>query len=181
LFLKNSLYSKIKKVLVALILIIILLYSNYDQLQAIISSDFISRIYRLFQYGLMEDHSFAYRIQELWFPPIDYVNTYFYGTVSNPTKQFEVIDSGYITYYAQGGWFFLVFLVSNFIYFIYKSLRFSSETTVCPDFYVGRFCFFFIFYLVIAMIISNPMRNMVIIFVYVSLIVILGKRTHNSK
>lgn len=85
-------------------------------------SEYLFRIFRLFNEGL-NDYSANTRIY-LWRNVMEGMKSYPYGTLRNPVKVFKLIDSGYLTYYAQGKYLLLIpivfFLINLYILAIRK-------------------------------------------------------------
>jgi O-Antigen ligase len=120
---------------------------------------FFKRIIRL-KDGLGADYSFNHRLEVLWPKVFEKITDYPFGTFIPPTKIVGLIDSGYITYYAQGKWLFiaaLVFMILGNFYLIITSLRVRKN-------WPSLFLMFLFTYIILAMVINIPMRSPVIIF-----------------
>src|SRR5690606_14260338 len=77
------------------------------------------RIIFVIEFGLEYDNSFGARMYRIWPLALQELRAYPFGTFSSPTEKIGLIDSGYLTYYAQGKWVFIfilfLFLVSILI------------------------------------------------------------------
>lgn len=111
--------------------------------------------------GALEDTSFQSRIYRTWPRTMAYLENYPLGTFVSPGALFSTIDSGYLTYYAQGKWpFVLAFFV----------LLLASFTAGVRTFFYkrngGRLSLFFLgLFLAGAMVISIPIRAPGLVFI----------------
>lgn len=121
---------------------------------------FFSRFIRL-QDGLENDYSMKARLVN-WDYILESLNTTSpIGTLISPIRIFGSIDSGYLTYYAQGKWLFilaLIFLFLSIMVIIFKYL-FNPK-----NYWSVIFLLFISIYIFMALIISNPLRSPTIIF-----------------
>lgn len=164
LFFISKASKKLATILVLTLLCAILWYYNiFEYLNM-----FIERFSRLIEYGLLNDYSLNHRISTLWGPPIEYSLDRYYGTVYNPVQKFIVIDSGYITYFAQGGFPFLLVLFGFLAALLMKVIILRNE--INSNFNVRFFAINLYVFLIIAMIISNPMRDYLVLFAIVFVI-----------
>lgn len=111
--------------------------------------------------GAYEDYSFAKRLYEHWPSTLEKLQNYPFGTLVSASTKFGVIDSGYLTYYAQGKWVFvaafvwlLLVLIGRSVRNWFKGIKLSGELLAL----------FLALYLMLGMVISNPMRNAVLVF-----------------
>ncbi|OBU11938.1 hypothetical protein AYY19_08475 [Photobacterium aquimaris] len=140
-----------KIILVMLFLLLAFVFIDYNYLV-----DFFSRISRVYDDGLFNDYSLMYRINILWPNAISMTSDYYYGTLKNPVEIVGVIDSGYITTYIQGRWFLVFSLLLSFSILLAVSFY---------DFLKNKNLFFILIplYLVIGMLISNPIMNSLVV------------------
>ena len=128
---------------------------------------FLDRFLRIIEYGILNDYSLNHRIESLWGPPIEYALRNIHGTVYNPVQIFEVIDSGYVTYFSQGGIPFILFL---FLFLMGILCKIITIKNISPNFNFKYFSTFIFLYIIIAMVISNPMRDYLVIICVFSII-----------
>lgn len=123
--------------------------------------EFFARFIRIFEDGLANDLSLAGRVNEFWPSALRQVHTYYpYGTLLPAPQVIGLIDSGYLTYYAQGLWLAIASLV-----FLFGSLIWRTQVQLRGwNNWSRHFVFFLLLYVVPAMIITNPMRSPLIIF-----------------
>lgn len=120
-------------------------------------SKYLFRILRLFDEGL-NDYSANTRIY-LWKNVMEGMKNHPYGTFENPVKVFKLIDSGYLTYYAQGKYFLLVPIVFFLISLYILAVKNKNYTL-----------FFLTNYIIIGMFFFNILHNFMIIFLVVYLL-----------
>lgn len=124
------------------------------------TEQFFLRFSRLGQ-GLENDYSFNYRVDYLWPNALKAVDELPFGTLVQPFNVIGLIDSGYLSYYAQGKWLFLsamlLFLIGNLVYTLitYKTSKNKWKNIFLLNFSV---------YLLIEAVTHNPMRNALILF-----------------
>src|SRR5690606_12917300 len=80
---------------------------------------------------------------------------------TNPTKYVGTIDSGYLTYLLQGGW--LMLLLTVVMLFSFLLVSFFKIALLKRREYFSFLLLFLSIYVVLGMIISNPLRNPIII------------------
>jgi hypothetical protein len=122
-----------------------------------------NRFQRLAESGLLEDASFGARIYDIWPAAIAAARDFRLGTLIQSPRALPVIDSGYLTYYLQGKWPFVVALAVLVVGHWYVGLR----AFFGPRHYrFGVMALFLAIFLTIALIISNPLRSpLVIVFI----------------
>ena len=110
--------------------------------------------------GALSDSSFSLRFYEFWPRILAQLGNYPFGTLSSPGDRLGLIDSGYLTYYAQGRWPFLVAAVvmvtSMLVLGIVAFIRRRDEGAI----QIG----FLSLYIAGAMVISIPTRYSFIVF-----------------
>lgn len=123
--------------------------------------EFFARFIRIFEGGLENDYSFSTRANELWPTVLAKVHAYYpYGTLLPAPQVLGLIDSGYLTYYAQGRWLMLgslILLFASLIVYTQISLRGWNNWS-------RHFVFFLLLYIIPAMVVTNPMRSPLIVF-----------------
>ena len=149
--------TKITVIISMTILIGILLYilDAYVGLES-----FFWRFQRVYDSGLLEDYSFGHRINVLWPSALDAVKDLPFGTLSSSPIVLGVIDSGYLTYYTQGKW---IFIFSLLYLLFYMFIRIFKRVKVEELKWIKLFISFLAFYILLAMVIGNPMRSQIII------------------
>lgn len=148
-----------KLVFISILLFIFLSYIDLDLL-----IDMFGRIIRVYDDGIYNDYSLSYRMNILWPEALFIAKDYPLGTLTNPVEIIGVIDSGYLTVYIQGRW---ILLIALFI-----SILILSATSLYDAIKNGNLFFFLIpLYIILGMIISNPITNPLIVmitFLYMS-------------
>lgn len=137
---------------------IVLLLALISQLVSI--DEFFHRFSRLAEVGMLGDSSFAVRYYEYWPRVLHDLQEYPWGTLESAPAVLGLIDSGYLTYYAQGKWAFiaaLVFLLAGLLIQGLHWLRGHRQWARVMLLCVGVF-------LTGAMITTNPMRAPTIVF-----------------
>lgn len=162
-FLFNIFSSKISKsvktifitTLATFLLLVVLSY--YFQVDY---ERFFQRFIRISEEGLQQDYSWQTRVEGIWPEVISEMPDYPFGTLIPSYKVFGFIDSGYLTYYAQGSWLFIVgllwFYISTFISLLKAKVK-SQGWTV-------DFLYYLLLYIIPAMVVNNPMRSPTIVF-----------------
>lgn len=112
--------------------------------------------------GLDSDYSFMTRYTVLWPKALKMLEKYPYGTLTNPVSFIGTIDSGYLTYYGQGGWPFLMLVIFLFASFFSGGCRAFLEKKYN---FFGLFIFFMGIFLAGSMIVMIPLRNSYLAFV----------------
>ncbi|WP_121639074.1 O-antigen ligase family protein [Virgibacillus sp. Bac330] len=121
---------------------------------------FFSRFIRL-QDGLENDYSMKARLVN-WDNILEILDTTFpIGTLISPIRIFGSIDSGYLTYYAQGKWLFILALVFLFLSIMVILCKYLFNPN---NYWSVIFLLFVSIYVFTALIISNPLRSPTIIF-----------------
>ncbi|WJW81226.1 hypothetical protein QU516_11320 [Moellerella wisconsensis] len=157
-----ALYKGINLKKIIIIFIISIMFFYYIDIDLLI--DMFSRIIRIYDNGLYNDYSLSYRINILWPEALYKTNNYTLGTLTNPVEIVGVIDSGYLTAYIQGRWLLVTGLIFSILTLSFISLY---------DLYKNKGLFFFLIplYIILGMMISNPISNPLIVmisFFYVS-------------
>ncbi|MDJ0688881.1 MAG: hypothetical protein QNJ41_10250 [Xenococcaceae cyanobacterium MO_188.B32] len=153
--LKKSL--KIALTIILSFLFLALLLSLYLEIDYEV---FFSRFIRIQEEGLQQDYSWSTRVQGLW-PIILYrLRAYPWGTLVPSFKVLGIIDSGYLTYYAQGKWIFIAGLFSSFILILTASFRVKKSHKNWSVFFLR----YLLVYLLFSMVVTNPMRSPTVIF-----------------
>lgn len=157
-----------KKLVISLVMISSLIGVFIVMKNTISIDEFFSRFTRL-QDGLTNDYSFGYRLDIVWPSVINGLSKFPLGTLTQPTNIFELIDSGFLTYYAQGKWMFMICMaIMVGYYFFYAVIDFLKTKSSHSLVLIGL-----TIYLVISMIVSNPLRSPVYIYVYIFSIALL--------
>jgi hypothetical protein len=124
--------------------------------------EFFSRFIRLRE-GVLEDYSFGKRYYEIWPLVLHSLDDYPLGTLLSPAALFGVVDSGYLTYFAQGKWIFLmapVLLIGTALLLGIRGILWHQNWP--------RLCLLFLgIYLSGAMITMIPLRSPIIAFLLV--------------
>lgn len=128
---------------------------------------------------LGNDYSFSYRINQLWPDAIETAQNLPFGTLVQPYNIVGTIDSGYISYYTQGKWLFIVamilFLLGTLCYAVFTYNK-SNEK------WLNLFLFNFGVYIIIEAITHNPMRNaLILFFIFFGLIGIIYSTKYNTE
>ncbi|TVP61323.1 MAG: hypothetical protein EA343_14445 [Nodularia sp. (in: Bacteria)] len=158
-FFSKLFYSKVLTSSILFTGVMFILYS---------SNDLFYRYQRL-SGGLNADYSASTRIDYLWPRALQFYNNLGHPTFGNPVQFAGIIDSGYLTYFLQGGLFFflisLLLPISMFASGCYAYLFKGKKN------YPTFFIMFFSIYILIGMININPLRDIVVItFVSISII-----------
>jgi hypothetical protein len=119
-----------------------------------------SRFQRLADSGLLEDASFGARVYDIWPTALAAARDYKLGTLIQSPRALPLIDSGYLTYYLQGKWPFVVAVAVLLAGHWYVGLRsfFGPRSQR-----VGVMTLYLAIFLTIALVISNPLRSPVVI------------------
>lgn len=117
-----------------------------------------------------EDFSKDTRIT-YWKNTIKSLEKYPYGTLTLPVNKLETIDSGYLTYYAQGK-FILLFILFIFLFGIIKN---AKDTYHLNNNWTSKFLISISIYLFLSMITTNPLHTPHITFV-LSFILIYNRK-----
>lgn len=140
--------------LLCLLVIIIFVLFSTDTL-------LFSRFSRIAENGLENDYSFHERVTVLWPNALDFYFNLGHPVFTNPVKFTGTIDSGYLTYLLKGGWIFLgiilLFIITSGLHAFKKVMIDSSNN------YFSIMTLFFINYIFLGMIMSNPLSNPIII------------------
>ena len=153
--LKKSL--KISLTIIVSILFLALLLSLYLEIDYEV---FFYRFIRIQEQGLDQDYSWSTRVQGLW-PLILYkLRVYPWGTLVPSFKVLGIIDSGYLTYYAQGKWIFIAGLLSSFSLILSASFRAKNTRRNWSVFFLR----YLLVYLFFSMVVNNPMRSPTVVF-----------------
>lgn len=119
-----------------------------------------NRFYRLMEGGASADLSFSARSDRIWPLVFQNLKFYEYGTLVSAVSKVGLIDSGYLTYYAQGKWPFLGVLLIMLFFFLFTSFKFIYQR--------GNYGLFLLFclclYLFGSMTVLNSIRNPLVIF-----------------
>ena len=155
----SKLSKSIKTIVILTVAILLLLFilSFYFQINY---EDFFYRFIRIREEGLSNDYSWQTRVEGIWPRVINAMHKYPMGTLIPPYKIFGFIDSGYLSYYAQGNYFFIAsliwFYIASFLY-ILKAKQTKRSWSV-------NFVFCLLIYIIPAMVVSNSMRSPTVIF-----------------
>lgn len=132
----------------------------YIYLQKMFDLDvFFERLTRIGEGGLENDLSFSYRSDYLWPHVLSEASKHFFGTLENSQKVIGLIDSGYLTYYAQGkfiGIACVALLLIQIFIIAFKYFRFKTKW--------GLFLIGILTLILIAAVVNNPFRSPIIIF-----------------
>lgn len=119
-----------------------------------------NRIVFIFEYGLADDSSFGARINEIWPAAIQKMQAYPIGTLSSPSEKVGLIDSGYLTYYAQGRWLFIGILIAFLISILLRGVKsFSSRRSWATVMILSLSL-----YIIASMAVLNPLKSPIIIY-----------------
>jgi O-antigen ligase len=114
------------------------------------------RFQRLAESGLLADVSFGQRVRDTWPAALAVARDYPFGTLISAPRIAVLIDSGYLNYYIQGRWVFIAsiafMLMSQWVIGLW-SLR---KPYLRPG---GLIILFLASYLMLGMIITNPLRS----------------------
>lgn len=127
------------------------------------STEFIlfSRFTRLIEGGLTGDYSLNQRLTVHWPQALEFYRDLGHPVFTNPAKYLELIDSGYITYYVQGGG---MMLAVTFLFI--TACVFSPILRIIKRKDRSYYCYSLLLlgvYLLLGMFISNPLRNPIVI------------------
>lgn len=118
------------------------------------------RFTRLLEGGATADRSFSHRTERLWPRVFQRLQAFEYGTLVNSVNKVGLVDSGYLTYYAQGKWPFVVALALFLLGTLVKSLNILLDRTNWANFLILAI----VIYLIFTMVVLNPMRSPFVIF-----------------
>ena len=119
------------------------------------------RFQRLLESGLLEDQSFAARFYHIWPAAIDAARDYTVGTLIQAPRALPLIDSGYLNYYLQGKWVFVVALAAMLAGLWFVGIRAFVGGRGQR---IGVMSLFLAIYLTGGLIISNPLRSPLVVF-----------------
>ncbi|VEP13238.1 membrane hypothetical protein [Hyella patelloides LEGE 07179] len=139
---------------VVLLIILLNLYLELDY------DVFFSRFIRVQEQGLEQDYSWSTRVEDVWPMVLSELRKYPWGTFIPSFKVLGIIDSGYLTYYAQGKWIFIAGLVSSFVWILIASFRVKNSQKNWAVFFLR----YLLVYISPAMVVNNPMRSPFVIF-----------------
>lgn len=137
--------------------LLLLLLGSYFQIDYEL---FFNRFIRIREEGLKQDYSWQTRVEGIWPLVIKKMAKYPFGTLVPSYEIFGFIDSGYLTYYAQGT---LIFL-SGLFWFYISSFFNLLRTKKALQKWSANFLFYLLLYIIPAMVVNNPMRSPTIIF-----------------
>ncbi|MFB4213366.1 hypothetical protein ACE1TH_15855 [Shouchella sp. JSM 1781072] len=158
LFSRTSFKSKVKTItmLTTSILVLFFIISRYLGLE-----ELFYRFIRITEGGLTNDFSYNYRNEVLWPHVLEGLRSYPVGTLINPYNVFGVIDSGYLSYYAQGTFLFTIAFIILVIGCLFLGgVSVMKKTNV----HHGLFLINIMIYVLIAMYFYNLMRLPIVIF-----------------
>jgi hypothetical protein len=118
------------------------------------------RFQRLAESGLLEDVSFGARVYSIWPAALEAARVYTFGTLIQAPRVLPLIDSGYLTYYLQGKWVFVLALVVLLAGLWWQGLHGLLGGRAAR---IGMMTLFLVIYLTGALIVSNPLRSPLII------------------
>lgn len=158
----NFIYLKWKQKLyifltfAGLTLILIVLFNKI-----IDPSEYFIRIIRL-RDGLDNDYSLAFRLEHTWPSVLEGLESYPFGTLLQPTIVFGLIDSGYLTYYAQGKWLFIAAILLMIMSYLIQSIK----GLILQKSIYSLMIINISIYILGALLVSNPLRSPVLLFFY---------------
>lgn len=158
----NFIYLKWKQkiyILLILVALTLILIALFDKI--IDPSEYFIRIIRL-RDGLENDYSLALRLEYTWPSVLKGLESYPFGTLLQPTLIFGLIDSGYLTYYAQGKWLFIAAILLMIISYLIKSIKGLILQKSIYQLMIINISI----YILIALLVSNPLRSPVLLFFY---------------
>jgi hypothetical protein len=138
---------------------------------------FFWRFQRVYDSGLLEDVSFGHIINVLWPSALEGVKDLPFGTLSSSPIVLGVIDSGYLTYYTQGKWIFIFSLLYLLFYMFIKIFKRVKREELK---WIKLFISFLAFYILLTMVVNNPMRSQIII-VFILLSFMLLEQLKNKE
>lgn len=119
-----------------------------------------NRIIFVIEFGLEYDNSFGARMYRIWPLALQELRAYPFGTFSSPTEKIGLIDSGYLTYYAQGKWVFIFILFLFLVSILIRGMKsFSNKRNWATIMLLS-----ISLYIVGSMIVLIPLRSALIIF-----------------
>lgn len=118
------------------------------------------RFTRLLEGGATADRSFSHRTERLWPRVFQRLQEFEYGTLINSVNKVGLVDSGYLTYYAQGKWPFILILAIFLLGTLVKSLNILIDRANWGNFLILAI----VIYLLFTMVVLNPMRSPFVIF-----------------
>lgn len=118
------------------------------------------RFSRLLEGGATADRSFSHRTERIWPKVFQALESFEFGTLVNAVNKVGLVDSGYLTYYAQGKWPFIVILILFLLGTLIKSLNILVDRSNWANFLVLSV----VIYLSFTLVVLNPMRSPFVIF-----------------
>ena len=118
------------------------------------------RVFFLFENNAVEDSSFSKRFYTIWPRALQRLEAYPFGTLVSPTTKIGLIDSGYITYYAQGKIFSLLILVGFLGVLFYQGMKCFFKS----DQWTRIMLLGIIIYIIGTMVVLIPLKSPLIIF-----------------
>ncbi len=156
----TSKFNKSLKILLTIILsvfFLLLVLSFYLEIDYDI---FFSRFIRIQEQGLEQDYSWSTRVEEVWPLVLYKLQKYPWGTFIPSFKILGIIDSGYLTYYAQGKWIFITGFIGSLAWIFCACFRVEKSQTNWAVFFLR----YLLIYISLAMVVTNPMRSPLVIF-----------------
>lgn len=156
----SSKFSKSIKTIVIItvaICLLLIILSFYLQINY---EEFFYRFIRIREEGLEADYSWKTRVEEIWPTVIKGMRKYPLGTLIPSYKIFGFIDSGYLTYYSQGGWLF----IGSLIWFYLSTFFTLFKAKIMKKGWSANFLACLFLYIAFAMVVNNPLRTPIIIF-----------------
>ncbi len=148
---------KLSVVIAASCLVLVLILNSYLDIDYGV---FFSRFVRIQENGLEQDYSWRTRVQVAWPSVLARLGRYPWGTFIPSFKLFGVIDSGYLTYFAQGKWIFIGGFISSFLGILLTSFRTKNASKKWSVIFLR----YLLIYISTAMVVNNPMRSPFVIF-----------------
>jgi hypothetical protein len=118
------------------------------------------RFTRLLEGGAATDRSFSHRTERIWPKVFQALEPFEFGTLVNAVTKVGLVDSGYLTYYAQGKWLFVLVLIIFLLGTLVKSLNIFWDRSNWGNFLVLSV----VIYLGFTMVVLNPIRSPFVIF-----------------
>lgn len=144
--------------LVAFFLFIVIVYLLVDYYVGV--DVLFRRVFFLFNNNAVEDSSFSKRFYTIWPRALQRLEAYPFGTLVSPTTKIGLIDSGYITYYAQGKIFSILILVAFLGILFYQGLK----CFIRSDQWTRIMLLGIIIYTIGTMVVLIPLKSPLIIF-----------------
>lgn len=147
--------------LVSILIFLLMGVVGYFIIDLYVGTDVLfGRFTRIIEGGAATDRSFSHRTERLWPRVFQALESFEFGTLVNAVSKVGLVDSGYLTYYAQGKWPFILALIIFLIGTLIKSLNIFVDRANWANFLVLAI----VIYLSFTMVVLNPLRSPFVIF-----------------